>query len=238
MDALPPSLDALVNPVVVESRAGDVPRMREQMLRDAACSLGIRGGLANRSTGILKFLDEGGVILDRFTFQPFMSSEGMLPPVVVEEIDATRQEGSYNKRSASVIYRMIKDAQFVMVAPTWRNYLYSGLSSSLKVEMPHKALMPSNSAEQAVWKSEVTRCWNMGIAQADAIFDENMSRFERDYLGMARYKMLVGRGMAENIKVGKDIREVTGSRTELIVDDQRYRITDPGGLVSDRTKWK
>ncbi len=37
------------------------------MLRDAACSLGIRGGLANRSTGILKFLDEGGVILDRFT---------------------------------------------------------------------------------------------------------------------------------------------------------------------------
>ncbi len=92
MDALPPSLDALVNPVVVESRAGDVPRMREQMLRDAACSLGLRGGLANRSTGILKFLDEGGGVLDRFTFQPFMSSEGMLPPVVVEEIDATRQE--------------------------------------------------------------------------------------------------------------------------------------------------
>lgn len=237
MDALPPSLDSLLAPSYVESRDA-VPRLREQMIWEASCSLGARAGLANRSREIQAQLEVNAPQLDRMSFQPFMTSEGMLPPVISEERDPVRQEGEKDKRAAGFIYRMVREARLVTVAPTWRDYLFAGLSSQVKVEMPHKTFTPTNDAEKAVWRKAVTECWGAGVAQANGVFEENLFRFERDYYGSIRYKMLASRGMVETLKVGAEYKPVTGSRTEIVIDDQRYRITSAGGLVPDAGKWK
>lgn len=238
MDGLPPpSLDALLNPTVVEVRSA-VPQMREQMIWEAACSLGARGGLVERSAQIKSLVDARAAQLDRLTFQPFMSPEGMLPPVVTEEVESVRQEGERDKRAAGVIYRMVREARFVTVAPTWRDYLFAGLVFNGKVEMPHKSFLPSNDEEKKVWQKAVKDCWGAGVAQADGIITENLARFEREYTGMVRYKYLVARGMAENPKLGAEVRPVSGNRYEIVVDDQRFRITGAGGLVNDAGRWK
>lgn len=237
MDALPPNLEMLLNPAVAEVRS-TVPRMREQMIWEAACSLGARGGLANRTLEIRKALDARAPQLDRFSFQPFMTTEGMLPPVIAEERDPVRQEGDKDKRSASFIYRMVREARLVTIAPTWRDYLFAGLVQDVSVEMPHKSFNPANAAEKEIWRRAVTECWSAGVAQADGVFNENMSRFERDYYGTIRYKMLAGRGMVEGLRVGTEFRAVSGNSTEIIIDDQRYRITGAGGLIPDSRRWK
>lgn len=240
MDALPsssPTLESLLNPSVVEVRS-EVPVMREQMIFEAACSLGARGGLSDQSQKIRKSLELQSAALDKFNFQPLMTREGMLPPVVTEEQDSIRQEGEKDKRSARVIYRMVQEARLVTIAPTWRDYLYVGLPEAGKVDMPHKSFYPANDAEKSVWKKAVNECWKAGVSQADGVFNENMARFERDYFGMIRYKMLAAHNMVESLKVGTEIKPVSGNRTEIIIDDQRYRILGSGGLVPDNGKWK
>jgi len=238
MDALPANtLESLLNPAKIEVR-NPVPQIREQMIWEAACSLGARGGLADRSQTIRATLERLSSKLDRLSFQPLMTKEGMLPPVVSEEIDSVRQEGEKDKRAAGVIYRMVHEAQLVMIAPTWRDYFFSGFPAEVKVEMPHKSFFPANEGEKVVWVKAVTECWKSGVLQADSIFNENASRFDRDYVGMLRYKHLARQGMGESLKVGTDIREVSGNKTEMVIDDQRYRILGSGGLVPDAGKWK
>lgn len=237
MDAQPPSLDSLLSPAAAEVRSA-IPRMREQMIWEAACSLGARGGLAHRSHEIHAQLEERAPQLDRLSFQPFMTSEGLLPPVISEERDSIRLEGERNKRAAGTIYRVVREARIVTMAPTWRDYLFAGLPLEVKVEMPHQSFNPANSAEKTVWRQAVNECWKAGVAQADGVLEENFFRFERDYYGSIRYKMLVSNGMYEGLKIGAEYTPVSGSRTEIIIDDQRYRITNAGGLVPDAGKWK
>lgn len=237
MDAIPPNLESLLNPSVAEVKTV-VPHMREQMIWEAACSLGARGGMASQSKFISDTLDSQASSMDRLSFQYFMTSEGMLPPVVTEERDSIRQEGDKDKRSAGVIYRMVREARLVTIAPTWRDYLYAGLTAETFVEMPHKSFNPANEEEKSVWRRAVTECWKAGVAQADGVFDENLSRFERDFTGTVRYRMLAARNMTEGLKIGTEVKASSGSRTELVIDDQRFRILGSGGLIPDSGKWK
>lgn len=237
MDALPPNLDVLLNPSVAEVRS-QIPHLRQKMLWDAGCSVGARGGLAHRSEHLRSVLEAQAPQLDRLSFQPFMTSEGMLPPVITEERDSIRQEGTKDKRAAGFIYRMVSEARLVTVAPTWRDYLFAGLAGGTQVEMPDKVFLPVSGDEKAIWKRAVSECWQAGVAQADGIFTENLARFERDYYGMIRYKMLASRGMVEGLKVGTDFRAVSGNSQEMVVDDHRIRIFGAGGLVPDERKWK
>ena len=240
MDTIPVDLEKLLNPTpsayVLKS---EVPEMRAKMLRDAACSLGVRGGLNWRSQDIRRSLELSSGSLDKFSFQSFVTADGMLPPVVTEQQDVVKQDDSLSKRSAGVIYRMIQPARLVMQTPTWRDYLYVGLADlSGRIEMPHESLLPVSDGEKTVWRAAVQECWSTGVAQADVVFEENLNRLKRDYAGMIRYRMLLANGMADQIVVASETRPVAGDSQEMAIDSRTVSITRSGALQPDQSKWK
>lgn len=55
--------------------------------------------------------------------------------------------------------------------------------------------MPKNETEQQIWDMAVQEGWKEGIQQANRIFEVSYSRLEKDYLGMIKYKLLLGPGL-------------------------------------------
>lgn len=239
MDAVPAQLEALTAPVAEIRQAVDIPPLRVKMLYDAACSAGARGGLSARGKAIQEELDRKASVLDRlYPFQAVMLSNGLLPPVISEALDNVKQEVPNAIRYAGAVYRIEAPERFVTVAPTWRDFLLRGLGGEESIKLPQADFMPKSSAERTLWKNVVTECWDKGVAQADAIFDLNYSRLERDFKGMVRYRLLAVRGMVNEPRVGIDRKASGGNGNELIVDDQLFQVTAPVDFRRDAAKWR
>lgn len=245
MDATPPSsspsLDQLASPqVAVVQKESEISALRRQMIRDAACSLGARGGLAARSAEVRREVDQHAASLDRrYAFQSLLLANGLLPAVVTEVRDAVKQDAPNILRYAGAIYRIESPERFVTGAPTWRDYLYRGFpGSGSAVTMPDSTFLPKTDAEKDFWKRTVVECWASGEEQAMGIFDANLSRLDRDFAGMLRYKLLVLKGMVAEPRVAVDSRAASGSGAELVVDDQVFTVSRPTGFQRDAIKWK
>lgn len=238
MDALPVDLQTLVNPPAAVVRQEEIPVLRSEMLRTAACSLGARGGLLARSKAIRAEVERNRPILERYRFQSVMLTGGMLPPVISEAREAVKQDSPKLRRIAGVVYRIEAPERFVTVAPTWRDYVFRGLPDGGTVEAPPPNFLPKGDAEQEFWRKTVTSCWTKGFEQADQIFDINMSRLERDFSGMLRYKQLVVSGMIVPPKMGVERQASSGSATELVVEDEVHSIVGTSAFQKDPAKWK
>jgi defect-in-organelle-trafficking protein DotC len=242
--ALPPSLPADIDsladlraPVAEVRTAGspgaavvptDTLSARQRAVQEAACSIGARGGLASAGARISKWLESRADTLDaKFPFGILLLRDGVLPAVVTESRDLVSQDrGQDSIRYGKLQYRMVEQARFVTVTPTWRDYLYAGLPSSAeRVTLPASGLLPRDSDEKSVWTEAVRRCWSDGEAQAKAIEDLNFNRFERDYAGMTRFRILVQRGVITAPVVSTQIAEAIRKAGELTLDDVTKRIT-------------
>ncbi|EPK3283940.1 type IV secretory system conjugative DNA transfer family protein [Serratia marcescens] len=95
------------------SQSDDEADVTGSMLNDAAHTIGFRGGKAERAKEIRAALENQRSNLDyMYSFQPLISSEGYLPPVIAEAKDVAHITNE-QIRTANRAYDIVVPARFV-----------------------------------------------------------------------------------------------------------------------------
>lgn len=231
-----PTLEALSHP---ESKASTgVSPLRAQMLRDAARTVGFRGGLSARAAELLHALNVRARGLETmFQFSPLLSKNGTIPPVIVAA-DNVAAFSPDQIRTAHQVYKIEREERFVSVPPTWRDYLTVGLPSRPEVQLPDLHARPQDANEQAIWKSAVQEGWGEGQQQADAILTANFNRLIRDYSGMMLYSALLQQGIVSGTRVAESRQTLTGDQRQIVLGDTLRRVTRKAAFETDPRKWR
>jgi defect in organelle trafficking protein DotC len=210
--------------------------IRMDAVRDTAMSLGARTALAWRGEQINQMLaSQAGYLNGVFNFQGLVLDDGILPPVLLESRNALTMDNPQNLRVADRTYQIIKQAHFVSVAPSWRDYL---MMDQTRPEAPDISLLPSTDDERAAWQQGIVKGWEDGVKQANMIYDENLARLKRDYQGMVRYRMLLAQNMVSAPQVAHRELGVTGGGESLAVNDRILTIKALPSLKANSQSWK
>lgn len=238
------SIDRMMSSVKAD--AGDaqgISIVREMALRESAAVLGAREGLREKSCSIRTEIERQRISLDKkFRFSDLTMGRGVLPPVISEARNSVSLENTV-MRIGSFVYQLEEDARIVDVAPTWRDWLYVGLSMdgcSGSTDTPVSAqLKPQNPTEEAFYRAVLTKSFSLGVQQAKEVLSSNVARLERSYMGMRTYYDLYARGMvsAPVIASSTDI-SVRDDPNTLVVGNTVIRITVPVDFVDKSSKWK
>lgn len=222
-----------------ETASASLTPVRESILRDAALTLGSQWGLGDRSRELIKMLDEAQPQLDRrYEFGALMMGVGYLPPVISEARDAVAIEGT-TMRVAKAIYVIDEPPRPVRVAPTWRDWLYVGLDPELRPAVPmYDSVLPKDAVESRYWDAQLQMAYAQGREQANQIFDLNMARLQRTYVGMRRYYDLYKRGMvsAPTITSASSVANVKDPNT-LIVGDTVFSVLVSPSFSENTSTW-
>src|SRR3990167_5567747 len=205
-----------------------VNSIRYAGIRQAAKSLGARGGLAWQARNIDLALNAESVFLDQvFDFNQLLLGHNVLPPVLVESNDNLNLDNSVTLRIDTKTYRIIKAARFGTAPPNWRAYLWMRFK---RPRLTDRSLLPQTRAETLVWNHFFREGWINGSQQADDIFTDNLNRLKRDMIGMILYRKLYALHMVSAPFVAKAQLGITGNATQLRIDDQVMRITSQSQL--------
>jgi defect-in-organelle-trafficking protein DotC len=238
--AVPPSLGQLQGLEAIPLGDNAVPPLVGTALRETALALGAQGGLAYRSAQINDMLDRNALELSRiYHFDrlsiPAPSGSIVMPPVVTEtQQEYIVQDDGQAAATADRVYRIIRPARIVTAPPNWRTYLVRTWTGP---EIPPGELLPKTEEQRRIWIDSVADGWQRGADQADAIFQADLARLERDLEGMARYRALVAQGIIHHIYLAESDRGITGGGDELKVGDRMVRISAPASLEADDRDW-
>lgn len=232
------SLSANVGYVNVSSlpvATANISPIRLQAIRDAATTLGARGGLAWRALQIDNSLSTQAEYLDHvFDFNQLLLPHNVLPPVLTEADDSINQDGATSLRLASKTYQLISNACFVTAPPTWRTYLWMHYD---KPDMPDHTLLPTTQAEAKLWNFYLKQGWKEGLQQANSIFSINLNRLKRDFKGMVLYRKLYAEHMVSAPFVASSDLGVTGDANHLRINDRVLRITALSKMQTNSNDW-
>lgn len=231
----PPGPDAYFSPKKPE--ATDVSDNRREMLTDAAHTLGFRGGKAQRAWELRHDLESREKQLDKtYDFRTLISPRGWLPPVITEAVDVAHVTAD-QIRTASHVYEIIQPERFVSNPPSWRTWLFAGLSTAAP-DGPDGSLIPENSNQRDIWQIALTKGWAEGRQSADETLEANVNRLTRDYNGMLQYVLLRRQNLITAPVVSDRQQTVTGDSQKLTQGDRERRLESRAGFVTDRQKWK
>lgn len=238
----PPSLETLQ-----AARPGFTPGKgltgpRADALKQVALSYGARGGLAARSFAINEMLRRYQAQLDQaFNFSPLVLSvnggQTMLRPPVVTEAQLAFALGAGGQTASETghVYEITREAQLTSAPPNWRTYL---VRTWVSPTPPPDDLRPRTKQEVQYWNLWVAQGWADGEKQAVEIFLDDLSRLQRDIIGMARYRVLLRAGLVEQPRVAFARSVVEGGRDLMRIDNTTVRITDQPGLNPHPAQWR
>lgn len=215
--------------------------IRRDAIKEAAVSLGARGGLAARSFEIRDELETRARYLDKvFDFNQLLISapSGLLiePPIIDESLNNMFIESDGQQAAVSDrLYNITNNARIVSTGRSWRNYLERDWGS---VESPPDILRPEDDEERELWIKLVKRGWDEGFRQANEIFEEDLNILIADFEGMIRYRMLLAQGMVSQPYALQVDRGITGGGTEMRVGDRAVQITGVPELMTGSDQWK
>lgn len=240
-ETVPPDLNTVLSKsqqAAVASRAiNDIPKIRLDAIKEAALGYGIRSGLARRSYEIGRILANNQQMLDSiYNFTAMLLEKNVMPPVLSEAQNSLNQPDADTIRVADATYRIEQQARFVTVPTNWRDYLMRDFRFT--AELPSSVLLPQNDSEKQVWQQFISEGWSMGIQQANQIFEQSMSRLERDYKGMVLYRSLLAKGMISKPYVAEANMGITGDGNAININDRILRITAKPKLESNPLTWK
>jgi defect-in-organelle-trafficking protein DotC len=214
----------------------EINGVRTKALRETAMSVGARTGLYYRAQQINTFLKRDTKRLDTiFNFYGLILEHNVLPPVLEESKTTLNLDSNDALRLSDHTYMIVDQAKFITAPPTWRDYLWMNFD---KPEVPNRTLLPGDSREKAVWNQFVTEGFNNGVAQANAIYAENVERLRRDYQGMMLYRKLLAQHMVSPPYVAKTDLGVTGNNNEMRINDRMLRITALPQLDLHTKNWQ
>jgi defect-in-organelle-trafficking protein DotC len=237
------SLATLLNADAGNAPAAVVARLspvREAALGDTARALGAQAGMRDRSAQLLAIVKKNSADLDRrYRFSDLLMGAGILPAVISEAHDAVSVDTTV-MRIATRIYRIDEPARPVAVAPTWRDWLLVGLDADSQPRLPSEAqLLPRDDAERAYWRQQINESYQQGRSQADQIYELNLARLERTYLGMRRFYELFARGMVTAPVVVSSFSVINREDPNTVaVGDTVFRITSGTTFVENDRNWK
>lgn len=215
--------------------------IRIDALREAALSYGARGGLAYRTWHIRSEIETRASYLDKvFDFRQLLvpAASGLLiePPVISEALDAMIiDRGGQQAAVADRVLNIGQNARIVSAPRTWRAYLEREWG---EVEPPPDILRPDNKEEREQWAEWIEEGWNLGIEQADEIFQEDLNRLTADYQGMVRYRMLLAQGMVTPPYALQVDRGVTGGGDNMRIGDRALSIQELPKLQKGHQEWQ
>lgn len=214
---------------------GDISQIRVKALEDTAMSLGAQGGLAWGSRQINQRLDRERVNLANvFNFDGLVLNHGIMPPVLEEGDNSLNQDDPNAIRIADKTYTIVQQARFMTTPPNWHDYLWQSYSNP---PPPNITLLPRDKQEQTIWRKSLREGWQLGVEQAQDIFQQDIARLRRDYNGMLIYRKLLEKKMISPPYVAKTDLGVTGDGSLMRVHDQVLRITALPQLQTDSNGW-
>lgn len=238
--------DAVRNSLKSGTGAPSIPFVRKAVLTESALLVGARSGLNARTCELLGVIAaDRGALDKKYRFSDLLMGAGVLPPVIDEARDSVALDAVV-MRVATRVFRISEPARLVDVPPTWRDWLLVGLPPDACGFNPAHAtaslaaeVLPSTEPERAYWLEESRKAYDAGIAQADHVFDGNLSRLDRAYKGMRRYFELYTAGMvsAPVIVSSTDI-VVREDANTLVVGNTVIRITVPTDFVDRTENWR
>jgi defect in organelle trafficking protein DotC len=234
------SLDSLAQVQNLHAKAiaakKQMTALHTEALQNIAMSVGAQAGLAWRSERINQTLTKNSSQLDRiFNFNLILLDHNVIPPVLVQGNNSLHLSDAQTLRIDDRTYQIITQARFTTTPPQWRNYLWMDYHHP---ELPLPAFLPKTPEEIAIWKKYATLGWQDGVNQANAIFNDNLSRLTRDYIGMTLYRNLLLKGMVSKPFVAHTDLGVTGDSSDLHINDQILRITSLPKLQTNPGRWK
>jgi defect-in-organelle-trafficking protein DotC len=221
--------------VVVPGQAGAITNLRLQSVTETAMSVGARSALAWRAVEINRMLEERKPYLDGvFNFQGLLLEKEILPPILLESRNDVSMDGPQGIRIADRTYRILRQAQFVTVAPSWREYL---IMKEQQPDPPDVGMLPATGDEKVAWQKGIVEGWAEGVKQANLIYEENLARLKRDYQGMVRYRMLLAQNMVSAPLTAQRDLGITGGGEQLSVNDRILTIKALPSLKADSKNW-
>ncbi|MDH5327658.1 MAG: type IV secretion system DotC family protein [Gammaproteobacteria bacterium] len=210
---------------------------RGPLLQEEAMRIGAAGGMAHRHQKLEKAVLTVSSALDRtFRFDSVAMKNGtVLPPVLSTAKDNLAiSDNSQVLRTAGQSFHILKQARFITVIPTWRDYLLNSPSQSFKTP----ALLPRNKAELNAWRVWVVRGWQHGMSNADAVWRININQLRRDLVGMYLYHLLKLRGMVSEPFIKDSVQAVSGDDDNLVINDRTLAITTKPKMQHDTENWR
>lgn len=218
--------------------SGDI---KNDAQREAALSYGARGGLAWRTWYIRQEMETRARYLDKvFDFRQLLvpASSGLLiePPVIGEALDALLIDNrGVEAAVADRVLNIGQNARIVSAPRTWRSYLERQWGV---IDPPPDVLRPSNKEERKIWEENTRKGWELGIKQADEIFQADLNRLVADYQGMVRYRSLLAQGMVSPPFALQVDRGVTGGGDEMRIGDRAVSLTELPQLQTGYQEWQ
>jgi len=215
--------------------------IRGDGLKEAALSFGARGGLAWRTWYIRKELESRARYLDKvFDFRQLLipAQSGLLiePPIISEAMDAMIIDRRGTEAAvADRVLNIGKNARIVSTPRTWRAYLERDWGD---VPPPPDILRPDDDEEREIWEAKIREGWQLGIEQADQIFQADLNQLTADYMGMIRYRTLLAQGMVSPPYALQVDRGVTGGGNTMRVGDRALTITELPQLKTGTEEWQ
>ena len=226
MPATPPPLTALysMQPTASEVHA-PFSGLRLRAQREAAYTIAVQAGASWRYQQIDDYLHAQRINLDTlYNFSPLMLDNGRVaPPVVVQGGENLDVQSARMAQAALATWEIVSDARIVSTPPNWRGYLIQHFNYDLTSVNP--ALLPRNDSERAAWHIAVDKGWRDGVAEANYLFDLNLSRLVRDFVGMARFHLLAAEHVVSLPYLADGNLGVVVNNNRLVVGAHIYRIT-------------
>ena len=212
-----------------------VQLMRPKAIREAARLVTFQTAMSWRYGQLLEETERYSAIMDTaFNFAPLMLSQGealILPPQIARAGASMRIEDGATATAAKTTYELLEPARYVAVVPNWREFLMADEFPS--PEEPNPALLPKNTEERAIWRAAVREAWAQGLAEADQLYADNVSRMARSYRGVMLYHLLTAQHLLSRVNTASsDLgtrRSDNGNK--LNIGQKVYRITAPSAFT-------
>ena len=210
-----------------------VSRMRPAAIREAAQLATFQKAMSWRYGQLVDETERYCNIMDTaFNFSPLLLTQGqalIMPPVLAKAGASMRIEDGDTATSAKATYELLEPARYIASPPTWREFLM--VDNFPQADESNPALLPKNSEERKIWRQAVHEAWNEGMAQADQLYADNVSRMAREYRGIMLYHLLTAQHLLS--KVGTASAELGrhASGNKLNIGQKVYRITKPSAFV-------
>ena len=209
--------------------------MRPKAIREAARLVTFQTAMSWRYGQLLEETERYSAIMDTaFNFAPLMLTQGealIMPPQIARAGASMRIEDGATATAAKTTYELLEPARYIAVVPNWREFLMADEFPS--PEEPHPAVLPKNAEERAIWRAAVREAWAQGLAEADQLYADNVSRMARSYRGVMLYHLLTAQHLLSRVNTASsDLgtrRSDNGNK--LNIGQKVYRITAPSAFT-------
>ena len=178
-----------------------VQLMRPKAIREAARLVTFQTAMSWRYGQLVAETERYSAVMDTaFNFAPLMLTQGealIMPPLLTRAGASMRIEDNATATAAKTTYELLEPARYIAVVPNWREFLMADDFPS--PEEPNPALLPKNAEERAIWRAAVREAWAQGLAEADQLYADNVSRMARSYRGVMLYHLLTAQHLLSRV---------------------------------------